>query len=96
MKEQFIYNRSVSVEGSTETTLVQDSFNITKVIRTMTIEDNKLMVLLDDLHERVQEVPEVNPKTGKIGGMRRERNTFQSEIYLDKEDGARFLKLTGI
>lgn len=96
MKEQFIYNRSVSVEGSTETTLVQDSFNISKVIRTMTIEDNKLMVLLDDLHERVQEVPEINPKTGKVGGMRRERNTFQSEIYLDKEDGARFLKLTGI
>jgi len=96
MKEQFLYNRSVPVEGSTETTMVQDSFNITKVIRTMTIEDNKLMVLLDDLHERVQEVPEVNPKTGKIGGMRRERNTFQSEIYLDKEDGARFLKLTGI
>ncbi len=96
MKEQFIYNRSVTVEGSTETTMVQDSFNITKVIRTMTIEDNKLMILLDDLHERVQEVPEVNPKTGKIGGMRRERNTFQSEIYLDKEDGARFLKLTGI
>ena len=86
----------MAVEGSTETTLVQDSFNITKVIRTMTIEDNKLMVLLDDLHERVQEVPEINPKTGKIGGMRRERNTFQSEIYLDKEDGARFLKLTGI
>lgn len=96
MKEQFIYNRSVSVEGSIETTMVQDSFNITKVIRTMTIEDNKLMVLLDDLHERVQEVPEINPKTGKVGGMRRERNTFQSEIYLDKEDGARFLKLTGI
>ena len=96
MNTQFIYNRRVPVEGSTETTLVQDSFNITKVIRTMTIEDNKLMVLLDDLHERVQEVPEINPKTGKIGGMRRERNTFQSEIYLDKEDGARFLKLTGI
>ena len=96
MNTQFIYNRSVAVEGSTETTLVQDSFNITKVIRTMTIEDNKLMVLLDDLHERVQEVPEINPKTGKIGGMRRERNTFQSEIHLDKEDGARFLKLTGI
>lgn len=96
MNTQFIYNRRVPVEGSTETTLVQDSFNITKVIRTMTIEDNKLMVLLDDLHERVQEVPEINPKTGKVGGMRRERNTFQSEIYLDKEDGARFLKLTGI
>ncbi len=96
MKEQFLYNRSVPVEGSTENKMVQDSFNITKVIRTMTIEDDKVLVLLDDLHERVQEVPEVNPKTGKIGGMRRERNTFQSEIYLDKEDGARFLKLTGI
>ena len=96
MNTQFIYNRRVPVEGSTETTLVQDSFNITKVIRTMTIEDNKLMVLLDDLHERVQEVPDVNPKTGKISGMKRERNTFQSEIYLDKEDGDRFLKLTGI
>jgi hypothetical protein len=28
--------------------------------------------------------------------MKRERNTFQSEIYLSKEDGERFLLITEV
>jgi hypothetical protein len=95
MKNQFVYTRMLENESS-EAIYVKDSFNIEKVVRTITMDDARTLVLLDDLHERVQEVPDVNPKTGKMVGMRRERNTFQSEIYLSKEDGDRFLKLTGI
>ena len=95
MKNQFVYTRMLENESS-EAIYVKDSFNIEKVVRTITMDDARTLVLLDDLHERAQEVPDINPKTGKIGGMRREHNTFQSEIYLDKEDGARFFKLTGI
>ena len=93
MKNHFIYSRT---SENDEATVVQDSFNLDKVIRTIAMDDGRRLILLNDLHERVQEVPDINPKTGKMAGMRRERNTFQSEIYLDKADGDRFLKLTGI
>jgi hypothetical protein len=53
-------------------------------------------VLIDDLHERAENVPDVDPKTGKMKGVKRMRNTFQSEIYLNAEDAARFQKLTTI
>ncbi len=94
-KNQFFYTRVLENESS-EAILVKDSFNIEKVVRTITMDDGRTLVLLDDLHERAQEVPEINKKTGKTMGMKRERNTFQSEIYLNKEDGERFLSLTAI
>jgi len=94
MKNQFVYTRMLEDESSNKTIYVKDSFNIEKVVRTITMDDGRTLVLLDDLHERVQEVPDVNPKTGKMTGMKRERNTFQSEIYLTKEDGERFLLIT--
>ncbi len=53
-------------------------------------------MLLDDLHERAQEVPDVDPKTNKMRGVKRVKNTFQSEIYLDPADAERFLKVTSI
>ena len=93
MNNHFIYSRVLENPDAKEVTVVQDSFNLDKVIRTITMDDGRRLVLIDDLHERVQEVPDVNPKTGKMTGMRRERNTFQSEIYLDKTDGDRLLKL---
>jgi hypothetical protein len=65
-------------------------------VRTLTVEDGRLLVLLDDLHERAQQVPDVDPKTNKMRGYKREKNTFQSEIYLDPADVERFLKLTSI
>ena len=41
-------------------------------------------------------IPDVDVKTNKIKGYKRERNTFQSEIYLDPADATRFQKLTSI
>jgi len=46
---------------------------------------------LDDRHERSEDVPFRNAK-GKVE-VKRERNTYQSEIELSKEDGERFLDL---
>lgn len=89
-KNQFYYTRK---EGEKTMT---DSFNVNKVIRTLTIEDGRTLVLLDDLHERVIEVPVYNPSTGKLKEMRRERNTYQSEVYLDEEDAKRFMTLTNL
>lgn len=89
-KNQFYYTRK---EGEKEMT---DSFNVNKVIRTLTIEDGRTLVLLDDLHERVIEVPVYNPSTGKLKEMRRERNTYQSEVYLDEEDAKRFKEIMSI
>jgi len=94
MKNQFVYTRMLENDSSEAIIYVKDSFNIEKVVRTITMDDGRTLVLLDDLHERVQEVPEINPKTGMMTGMKRERNTFQSEIYLTKEDGERFLLIT--
>jgi len=67
-----------------------NSFNINKVIRTVTLEDKSLLVLLDDIHERVIETPNINPKTNKMIGVTRKRDVYQSEIYLRGEDIIRF------
>lgn len=68
-----------------------NSFNLDKVIRTVTLEDKSLLVLLDDIHERAVETPIINPKTNKMTGVQRKRDVYQSEIYLkDQEDIIRF------
>jgi hypothetical protein len=41
-------------------------------------------------------VPDVNPKNGQTRGYKRERNTYQTEIYLSLEDSERFVKLMSI
>jgi hypothetical protein len=87
MKNQFFYTR---VEGEKTFT---DSFNVNKAVRSVSLEDGRTLVLLDDLHERSQEVPDIDLKTNKMKGVRRQRDTFQSEIYLNVEDAARFRKL---
>ena len=68
-----------------------DSFNLNKVIRSVQMEDNKLLILLDDIHERSEQVPDI--KNGKVVGSKRERNTFQTEINLFDEDITRFNNL---
>lgn len=113
-KNQFVYKREVEVppvvenkeegiigaDGYTKT--VYDSFNIESVLRSVTMDDGKLLVLLDDLHERNQDVPKVNrngvPVTNSKGQLQFKtiRDTFQSEIYLSKEEGEKFLKLTSV
>lgn len=84
----FWYTR---VEGEKE---LQDSINLEKVIRSIELSDGSFLVLLDDIHERIQEVPIVG-SNGKQKGTKNVRGTFQTEIYLVKpEDIENFKKLT--
>lgn len=99
MKNQFFYTRKELKSGTPENPVYnefRDSFNINKVIRSVGIEDGRVLVLLDDLHERAQEVPDIDPRTNKMKGMKRQKNTFQSEIYLEGEDVERFYETTSI
>ena len=89
MTNQFFYTRK---EGDKELT---DSFNVNKVVRSIAFDD-ELVILLDDIHERVEEVPTLNPKTGKVIGVQRKRYIFQSDIHFKGVDIARFKKLTNI
>lgn len=87
---QFWYQRK---EGEN---VFLDSFNLDKVIRTIGLSDGRQLVLLDDIHERATEVPDVNPITGKTKGVKRVRDVYQSELYLsDEEDIENFKKLSG-
>ena len=82
----FFYTREV--DGKIYT----DSFNLNKVVRSMQLEDEKIILVLDDIHERSEQVPDV--KNGKVVGSKRERNTFQTEITLTGEDVKRFNNLS--
>jgi hypothetical protein len=57
----------------------------------MQLEDEKIILVLDDIHERSEQVPDI--KNGKVVGSKRERNTFQTEITLTGEDVKRFNNL---
>jgi hypothetical protein len=99
MQNQFFYTRKELVSGTPENPEFKefrDSFNINKVVRSLTMEDGRVLVLLDDLHERAQEVPDVDPKTNKMKGIKRVKNTFQSEIYLDPADAIKFYAVTSV
>lgn len=99
MKNQFFYTRKELKSGTPDNpvyNIFRDSINMNKVIRSVGIEDGRLLILLDDLHERAQEVPEVDVRTNKVKGVKRQRNTFQSEIYLEPEDVQRFYEATSI
>jgi hypothetical protein len=95
---QFFYTRKEPIPGTdpVEFNDFLDSFNIEKVIRTITVENGNRLVLLDDIHERAMDVPDINPKTGQMKGRKRERNTYQTEIYLSPEDSERFVELMTI
>lgn len=99
MKNQFFYTRKELKSGTPENPVYNtftDSFNMNKVIRSVGIEDGRLLILLDDLHERAQEVPDIDPRTNKVKGVKRQKNIFQSEIYLESEDVKRFHDATSI
>jgi hypothetical protein len=95
---QFFYTRKEPIQGTDPLEFKEhlDSFNIEKVIRTIIVENGNRLVLLDDIHERSTEVPDVNPKNGQARGYKRERNTYQTEIYLSLEDSEKFVKLMNI
>lgn len=95
---QFFYTRKEPIAGTDPVEFKDylDSFNVEKIIRTITVENGNRLVLLDDIHERAMEVPQYDLKTGKPKGVKRERNTYQTEVYLSPEDSERFEKIMSI
>ena len=96
----FIYTRKeplpVQIEGEpTKFKEFKDSFAIAKVIRTITQNNDSLLVLLDDIHTRKVEVPVTN-KQGKIVARKLESLTVQSEILINEKDAERFYKMISI
>lgn len=88
---QFVYTRKD--ESGKE---AKASFNVNKVIRSLTQEDGTVLVLLDDIHERSHDIQQIDVKTNKFKGIKRQRDVFQSEIILSEEDGNRFFNLLNI
>jgi len=88
MKNQFIYTATIADKE------FKASFNIEKVIRSLTNEDGSIIVILDDFNERVTDQPDIDLKTNKFKGYKKVRETVQSEIVLSIEDGARFYQST--
>ena len=95
---QFFYTRKEPIPGTDPVEFKDylDSFNVEKIIRTITVENGNRLVLLDDIHERAMEVPQYDMKTGRTKGVKRERNTYQTEIYLSPEDSERFVQLMSV
>jgi hypothetical protein len=87
MKNQFFYT---AIIGDKEYIA---SLNVNKVIRTLENDEAGLIIILDDFNERVTEQPDIDLKTNKMKGFKKVRETVQSEITLNKEDAARFIKL---
>lgn len=99
-KNQFVYKRFEPIQlivGETEQKFVefQDSFNISEVLRSRGLKNGQRLVLLNDLHEQWVSTPQLG-KNGKIASYKREKDVFQSEILLEKEDADRFVKLLAI
>ena len=98
MRNQFFYTRKEPIEGTDPLEFKdrEDSFNVDKVIRSVRMDDESIVVLLDDMHERTREIPNINPKTNKVIGTKKRVEIFQTEVYLYGEDIERFKKLTNI
>lgn len=99
-KNQFFYSRMEAVQPviNDKPTFksFKSSFNLDKVIRSEELENGNVLILLDDLHQRWQDV-EVKNKQGKTTAIKKEVNTYQSELYLtEKQDIEDFYKLTNV
>lgn len=91
MTNQFFYTRKDEDKEFT------DSININKVIRSIQEKDDRLLVVLDDLHERPFDIPILHPKTKQpTGKLSRKREMVQTEIHLYGNDITRFKQLTEI
>lgn len=98
MKNQFFYTRKEPIQDTdpVEYKEYTDSINLNKVIRSVQMNDDTLVVLLDDMHERTTEVPNINVKTNKMIGTKKKVDVYQTEAYLYGEDIERFRKLTNV
>lgn len=93
-----MYTRKEAVEGTDPVEYKEyvDSINVNKIIRSVEMTDGSLVVLLDDMHERTREVPNINPKNNKVIGTKKVTEVYQTEVYLYDEDIERFRNLTKI
>lgn len=98
MKNQFFYTRKEAIEGTDplEFKEYKDSFNVDMIIRSVRMNDETLLVLLNDIHQRTINVPNINIKTNKMNGTKKETRTYQTEIYLNGKDIERFFNLLNI
>jgi hypothetical protein len=98
MKNQFFYTRKEAIQDTdpVEYKEYTDSINLNKVIRSVQMSDDSIVVLLDDMHERISEVPNINPKNNKVIGTKKKVDVYQTEAYLYGEDIERFKNLTNI
>ena len=94
MQNQFFYTRKEAIADTdpVEYKNYTDSINLNKVIRSVQMSDDSLIVLLDDIHERTTEVPNINHKTNKVIGTKKKVEVYQTEAYLYGEDIERFRK----
>lgn len=100
MGNQFFYTRQELIQpvvnGKEQFKNFTSSFNVNKVVRSEELDNGNLLVLLDDLHQRWENI-EVKNKSGKVTAVKREVNTFQSEIYItDKKEIEMFRKYMSI
>ncbi len=99
MEKQFFYKEKREIGRTTDEKQdliygeFTNSFNVSLVIRSVELEDKRRLILLNDMHERLEKVPQFDKKKDKITGWTKERNTFQSEIYLNEEDSKRFIEM---
>ena len=68
IKNQFFYTRKEAIEDTDPVEYAEflDSINLNKVIRSVQTSSDIIVVLLDDMHERITEVPNINTKTNKV------------------------------
>lgn len=94
MKNQFFYERKEPIEGKEgEFNIFKNSFNLNKVILSVQTSPTEGIVILDDFHEEVREVPTAI-KSGKRIHTRKEKGLYQTNVTLSGEDYQRFVKLT--
>ncbi len=101
MRNQFFYTMEYQIapakgSDSIETVTMKRmaSFNLDKVIRSVELEDGKLVVILDDFHEETKQIIVHNSNGKPIPKM--ETQTLQSEIHLNQEDKERFHQATSV
>jgi hypothetical protein len=95
-KNQFFYERRESVSGKEgEFITKKDSFNLDKIILTMEISPTERLVVLDDFHEEIREVPSAI-KNGKVLKIKKEKGLYQTNVTLMDDDNERFIKLMSI
>jgi hypothetical protein len=102
MKKQFFFKvkqpiDSPEINGKKQPQQYQEllcSFNLDKVLTSIETPTGRTIVM-DHQHERAEMMPVYNKKRVKIGE-KEVRGLYQTEILLDQEESAEYIKLTSI